>query len=70
MLITSLSGNIKAKFTMPPFPPISELKIIADIIAEGKLVTFIGQRYSLNDISIAHEYAEKGHAKGKVVIKI
>jgi NADPH:quinone reductase-like Zn-dependent oxidoreductase len=30
----------------------------------------IGRKYSLDEIREVHEYAEQGHARGKVVINI
>ena len=70
MLSTSITGGKKAKFTMPPFPPVDYLKILKGIIEERKLKTVIGERYPLSEIVEAHKYAEKGHAKGKVVITL
>ena len=70
MLSTSATRGKKAKFSMPPFPPIDDLKILKGIIEEGNLKTFIGKRYPFTEIIEAHKYAEKGHAKGKIVISI
>ncbi len=69
MLGTSLSKGKKVKFGMPT-KQVEILKILKGIIEKGKLRTIIGKRYSLNDIREAHKYAEKGHAKAKVLINI
>ncbi|MFC1909023.1 zinc-binding dehydrogenase [Chloroflexota bacterium] len=36
----------------------------------GGMRTVIDRTYPLSDIAEAHRYAEKGHAKGKVVIPL
>ncbi|NBC82645.1 MAG: zinc-binding dehydrogenase [Bacteroidetes bacterium] len=43
---------------------------ICDQITKGKLVAHIDKTYSLENASQAHEYAEKGHTEGKIIITI
>ncbi len=47
-----------------------DLKIISDWIREGKLKVSIDEVFSLRNIVAAHDYAQKGHNKGKNVIVI
>ncbi len=48
----------------------SDLDTIAQWISENKLKVNIDKTFSLEQISEAHEYAQKGHNKGKNVIVI
>jgi len=47
-------------------------KLIAlkQIVEEGKLRTFIDRSYPLDEVINAHQYVEKGHKKGNVVLTI
>ncbi len=46
-----------------------DLEIIAEWLRNGKLKVQIDQVFSFENIASAHEYAEKGHTKGKNIIK-
>lgn len=46
------------------------LEYLASLLSEEKLKPLIDREYSLGQIKEAHDYVEKGHKRGNVVIKI
>lgn len=46
------------------------LRFVKDLVEQDRLRTIIDKTYSQEDISEAHEYVEKGHKQGNVVLKI
>jgi len=43
---------------------------VRDLIEAGKVKSVIDRVYPLKEVAEAHRYMEKGHARGKVIIKI
>jgi NADPH:quinone reductase-like Zn-dependent oxidoreductase len=48
----------------------ADLEYIRDLIETGKIKPVIDRTYPLEKIAEAHQYVERGHAKGKVIVKI
>ena len=47
-----------------------DLGIVSSFIDTGVIVPVIDRIYPLDEIADAHKYVEKGHAKGKVIVRI
>ena len=47
-----------------------DLGIVSPFIDTGVIVPVIDKIYPLDEIADAHKYVEKGHAKGKVIVRI
>ncbi len=69
MFWTSKIGSKKAIFMMSPRRT-EDLVFLKGLIAAGKVKTVIDRCYPLSQTAKAQRYAEKGHAKGKVVITL
>ena len=48
----------------------ADLEYIRGLIEAGKIKPVIDRTYPLENIVEAHQYVERGHAKGKVIVKI
>ena len=53
-----------------PFPRRSDLEHLRELAEAGLLRPVIDRRYSLEEIADAHEYVERGHKKGNVIISM
>jgi NADPH:quinone reductase-like Zn-dependent oxidoreductase len=48
----------------------ADLTTLADLMRAGKLTPVIDRRYPLTEVPDAMRYLEKGHARGKVIIRV
>ncbi len=65
--LLSLIGRKKMRFFMAKLDK-TDLTLLKDLLAAGKIVSVIDRRYPLSDVAEALRYLEEGHARGKVVI--
>jgi NADPH:quinone reductase-like Zn-dependent oxidoreductase len=72
MVVTSVFGKKKAKFSATGALPTKEtkrlLKILIEIIEAGNLKGILDRTYPLEYLADAHEYVDKGHKRGNVVL--
>lgn len=72
-ILTGMAGNLFSSKTFVPLaakPTAQDLKIVADLVAAGKVKPFIDQRFSLAQVSDALRLQGQGHARGKSVIRV
>ncbi len=65
----SLMGSKKMRFFLAKGSK-TDLVLLSDLLAAGKVVSVIDRRYPLSDVAEAIRYLEEGHARGKVVITV
>jgi NADPH:quinone reductase-like Zn-dependent oxidoreductase len=68
-LLTRFGNNKKVIFAMS-LNKTEALNFIRPLIEEGRLRTITDRQYSLEEMSDAHDYVEKGHKTGNVVITV
>ena len=72
MIRTGFSNGKKVKFSATGFKPVHELRLLLEelkgFLEKGQLKTFIDKSYSLNEISLAHQYIDGGHKRGNLVL--
>lgn len=67
--LQSLTGKKKIGLMMAKINQ-KDLRILKDLIEKGKIKPVIDRYYPLSETADAIRYIEKGHAKGKIVIKM
>lgn len=53
-----------------PYPSGQLLDTIAQLIGEGYIKVIIGQKFSLDEASHAHELSQRGHGRGRLILHI
>ena len=73
MMTTTIFGTKKAKFSATGALPPKEIKrllgLLIDIIKTGRFKVIVDRVYPLDKVVEAHEYIEKGHKIGNVVLR-
>jgi len=47
-----------------------DLETIAKLMNEGKVKGYVGQRFSLHEVAQAHELSQRGHGRGRIILRI
>jgi NADPH:quinone reductase-like Zn-dependent oxidoreductase len=51
-------------------PNKEDIIFVKSLIETGKVTPLIDRVYPLSEVAEAHKYIQKGHARGKVIIKM
>jgi NADPH:quinone reductase-like Zn-dependent oxidoreductase len=65
--LLSLVGSKKSRFFVARIDR-TDLGLLQDLVAAGKVVPVIDRRYPLSEAAEAIRYLDEGHARGKVVV--
>ena len=72
MMVTSIVGKKKAKFSATGALPVQETKRLLDMLLEiseaGKMRGILDRTYPLEQLAEAHQYIGTGHKRGNVVL--
>ena len=69
MIWTSAFGSKKARIIVAKTGP-KDLVYVNNLVKDGKIKSNIDRIYTLEQLAEAHRYAETGHAKGKIIVRI
>jgi 2-desacetyl-2-hydroxyethyl bacteriochlorophyllide A dehydrogenase len=75
-LASMVSGFIAAFFSSKQQqvifakPNVKDLNFLKYLVENGQLKPIIDRHFPISEIAAAHRYSEKGHSRGKIVIKI
>lgn len=67
---TSLFGDKKVSFTIPPTYPMQDLQLLRSLMEEGEYRAVIDRRYPMDDVVEATRYVETQQKVGNVVLQI
>jgi len=72
MLLSSVIGTKRAKFSATGTLPLKETKrlmaLLLEIVDAGNLIGIVDRSYPLEKVVDAHQYVDKGHKTGNVVL--
>ncbi|KAJ7298117.1 hypothetical protein O6H91_Y016000 [Diphasiastrum complanatum] len=69
-LFTKFSFSKKKLVLLFLYPNSKDLKIVVDLVKEGKLKTLIDSKFSLEEAKDAWKKSSEGHATGKIVVVV
>src|SRR5438128_394769 len=75
-IVRGLGAGLWSRFTDHKFAQYTtrmdqaDLKFLSDLMAQGKVTTFVEKTYPITETAEALRYFEQGHARGKIVITV